>query len=158
MPQVSSLGHVGLFCNDLEAMREFYTGVLGLKITDESAERQMVFLSARPDDEHHEIFLTSGRMGDQDVKIVQQISFHVDSIDEVRDFHRLFQSMGIKIDSVVTHGNTASVYFRDPEGNRLEIYYSIPVEWPQPFRKEIDLNQSNEQVLQQIHGLTFGTR
>ncbi len=156
MPRVSSLGHVGLFCNDLPVMRDFYTRVLGMTVTDENADRGMVFLSARPGDEHHELLLMGGRTGDEDARIVQQISFHVDSLDEVRDFHRGFQSEGVPVDSVVTHGNTASVYFRDPEGNRLEVYYSLPVEWPQPFRAEIDLSQSNEEVLRQIHDATFG--
>ena len=62
------------------------------------------------------------------------------------------------IDSVVTHGNTASVYFRDPEDNRLEIYYSLPVEWPQPFRAEIDVTQSADDILKQIHDVTVGAQ
>ena len=116
MAKVTSLGHVGLFVNDLDAMRDFYTRVLGMTVTDEGVERGMVFLSARPDEEHHELFLMSGRTGDLDVKVVQQVSFHVDSIEDVRDFHRRFVEDGVQVDSVVTHGNTASVYFRDPGG------------------------------------------
>ena len=159
MPRVSSLGHIGLFVNDMAAMRDFYTGTLGMTVTDESGEsedRQMVFLSARPQEEHHEILLLNGRTGDADTKIVQQVSFHVDTVEDVRDFHRRLQQDGVTVDSVVTHGNTASVYFRDPEDNRLEIYYALPVEWKQPFRKSIDLEQSDEAVLAQIHDLTFG--
>ena len=85
MAKVSSLGHVGLFVDDLDAMRDFYTRVLGMTVTDESAERQMVFLSARPDEEHHELFLTTGRTGDPEVKVVQQVSFHADSVADVRE-------------------------------------------------------------------------
>ena len=156
MPNVSSLGHVGLFCTDLQAMRDFYTRVLGMTVTDEGPERGMVFLSARPADEHHELLLMRGRTGGGDALIVQQISFHVDSLDELRAFHAQFEAEGVPIDSVVTHGNTASVYFRDPEGNRLEVYYSLPVEWPQPFRANIDLTADNDGVLRQIHDATFG--
>ncbi len=158
MPRVSSLGHVGLFCNDLPAMRDFYTRVLGMSVTDENADRGMVFLSARPGEEHHELLLMGDRSGEEDAKIIQQISFHVDSLDDVRAFHVSLRAEGAPVDSVVSHGNTASVYFRDPEGNRLEVYYSLPVEWPQPFRTEIDLSQSDEDVLRQIHEATFGAR
>ena len=158
MARVTSLGHVGLFVNDLESMRDFYTRVLGMTVTDESAERGMVFLSARPEEEHHELFLMAGRTAELDVKVVQQVSFHVDSIEDVRDFHSRFVNDGVKIDSVVTHGNTASVYFRDPEENRLEIYYSLPVEWKQPFRVDIDITQSDDDVLKQIHDVTVGTQ
>ena len=158
MAQVTSLGHVGLFVNDLQTMRDFYARVLGMTITDESTERGMVFLSARPGEEHHELLLMPGRTGDGDVKIVQQMSFHVDSIEDVREFHSRFVEDGVKIDSVVTHGNTASVYFRDPEDNRLEIYYSLPVEWKQPFRAEIDVTQSGGDILRQIHDVTVGAQ
>jgi catechol 2,3-dioxygenase-like lactoylglutathione lyase family enzyme len=54
MPQISRLGHVGLFCNDLMKMRRFYSEVMGLTITDEDMERGIVFLSADPQAEHHD--------------------------------------------------------------------------------------------------------
>ena len=158
MAKVTSLGHVGLFVNDVATMRDFYTRVLGMTVTDESPERGMVFLSARPGEEHHELLLMPGRSGDGDVKVVQQVSFHVDSVEDVREFHNRFVADGVQIDSVVTHGNTASVYFRDPEDNRLEVYYSLPVEWPQPFRAEIDVTQSDDDILKQIHDVTVGAQ
>ena len=52
MPQISRLGHVGLFCNDLMKMRRFYSEVMGLTITDEDMERGIVFLSADPQAEN----------------------------------------------------------------------------------------------------------
>jgi len=36
---VTSLGHVGIICDDFLNMRDFYTRVLGLTVTDESPER-----------------------------------------------------------------------------------------------------------------------
>ena len=53
MPEISGLGHVGLFCNDLPKMRDFYARVLGLTISDENLERGICFLSAAPEAEHH---------------------------------------------------------------------------------------------------------
>jgi catechol-2,3-dioxygenase len=90
------------------------------------------------------------------MKLVQQISFTVESIAVLKEFREILEAEGLPIDSISTHGNAASVYFRDPKGNRLEVYYSIPVEWPQPFRKPINLDQDDDAVLQQIHDLTFG--
>ena len=135
-------------------MRDFYTRVLGLHVTDESQERQLLFLSSRPQAEHHELLLTGGRTADPEVKLLQQLSFHVGSLEELRQFHRLFKKEGVEIASTVTHGNTASIYFLDPEGNRLEIYYSLPVEWPQPFSEPIDIEQDDEGILRQIRELT----
>ena len=36
---VTSLGHVGIVCDDFLKMRDFYTRVIGLTITDEDPER-----------------------------------------------------------------------------------------------------------------------
>lgn len=70
---------------------------------------------------------------------------------DVREFHRRFAEEGVTIDSVVTHGNTASVYFRDPEDNRLEVYYSLSVKGvKQPFRADIDVTRPDADVLRQI--------
>ena len=160
MPKVTSLGHVGLFCNDIGVMRDFYENTLGMTVTDYSNERQMVFLSSNPELEHHELFLTAGRNTDAEAKIIQQISFHVDSLEDVRQFHERFIADEVTIDSIVTHGNTASIYFRDPELNRLEIYYSLkdatgnPVSWPQPFRVALDIKQNDAQILKQIQDVT----
>ena len=58
---ISGLGHVGIHVQDLEASRKFYSELLGLTVTDESPELGMVFLSAQPEVEHHELLLCGGR-------------------------------------------------------------------------------------------------
>ncbi len=158
MAKVTSLGHVGLFVSDYDMMRDFYTRVLGFTITDEDRDRGMCFLSAHPEDEHHELLLARGRKVLDGSPQIQQMSFHTDSIQALREFKAAFIQEGLTITAEVTHGNAASVYFNDPEGNRLEVYYTIPVEWPQPFREPIDFSQDDEGVLKQINDLTFGAK
>jgi catechol-2,3-dioxygenase len=46
-----------------------------------------------------------------------------------------------------THGNAVSIYFRDPEGNRLEVFMDMPWYCEQPLRESIDLDQSDEAVM-----------
>ena len=150
MPKVTSLGHIGLHCYDYPTMLDFYTRVLGFTVTDAFPSGTACFLSARPAEEHHEILLTSGRTAPEDAQLVQQISMHVGSLEDLKAFHKLFQEEGVKEERIITHGNTASIYFRDPENNYLEVYYSIPVEWPQPFGEPIDLDQDDEGILAQI--------
>ena len=150
MPKVTSLGHIGLHCNDFPTMLDFYTRVLGFTVTDRNPNGNACFLSARPAEEHHEILLTSGRTAPEDAKLLQQLSMHVDSLVDLKAFHQVFQEEGVKEERIVTHGNTASIYFRDPENNYLEVYYSIPVDFPQPFGAPIDLDQEDEAILQQI--------
>lgn len=148
MPQVEGLGHVGIYANDLMKMRDFYTRVVGLKIADEDLEtRGMTFLSADPAYEHHEFVLMKGRTAAGDARLVQQISFKVPSVDDLRDYYHLLLREKVKIDRVVSHGNALGLYFFDPEGNRIELYYKTGFPVPQPHGEPIDLESSNEELL-----------
>ena len=63
MPRVTRLGHTGIYVHDLDKMRDFYSRVLGLTITDEDLDRGLVFFSSRPQEEHHEFVIMRGRTG-----------------------------------------------------------------------------------------------
>src|SRR2546430_16972479 len=104
MPQVTRLGHVGLFCNDLMKMRDMYSRVMGLTITDEDVEPGICFLSADPEAEHHELALARDKDPSQKTHNVQQVSFKVESLDDVRGSYRRLQDDGRRIDRSVTHG------------------------------------------------------
>jgi catechol-2,3-dioxygenase len=147
MPQITGLGHVGLFCNDLMNMRDFYSRVMGLKITDEDLERGICFLSADPEAEHHELALARAKDPAQKTQHVQQVSFKVKSLDDVRVFYHRLQQAGLRIDRTVTHGISCSVYFYDPEDNRIELYYTTPYKIRQPLGQHIDLDQPNDKLL-----------
>ena len=154
MPKVSSLGHIGLHVKNFPKMFDFYTRVLGFTVTDTfPPEHEAVFLSAQPEIEHHELLLTSGRTAPEDAKLIQQLSMHVDSLASLKAFHKLFQEEGIKEESIITHGNTASIYFRDPENNYLEVYYTTHDTFPQPFGKPIDIDLEDDALLKQIEDI-----
>ena len=124
MPKVSGLGHVGIFVNDLMKQRDFYSRVMGLEIADEDLEeRGMVFLSAHPDEEHHEFVIMKGRSGPADAQVIQQISFKVDTLTELKNFYTTFRDEGVNIQRTVNHGNAFGMYADDPEGNTIEVYY-----------------------------------
>ena len=148
MPRVSGLGHVGIYAEDLMKQRDFYTRVMGLEITDEDLEgRGMVFLSANPAEEHHEFVLMKGRTAPPDARLVQQISFKVDSLAELKAFHRLFKEQEVTIERVVSHGNAFGMYGLDPEGNTIEVYYRTGLPVPQPHGEPVDLESSDEELM-----------
>jgi catechol 2,3-dioxygenase-like lactoylglutathione lyase family enzyme len=147
MPQITGLGHVGLYCNDLRSMRDFYARTLGLTISDEDLERGICFLSAAPDAEHHELALVQAREPGQKTHNVQQVSFKVESLDDVRTFHRRLKEAGLRIERTVTHGIACSVYFFDPEDNRVELYYTTPYNVRQPLGEPIDLEKPDAELL-----------
>ena len=41
MPSIAGLGHVGIYTHDLSKMRDFYSRVMGLEITDEEIEEMI---------------------------------------------------------------------------------------------------------------------
>ncbi len=75
--RIAELGHAGLHVHDLGRMRDFYERVLGLRVTDEDPELGLVFLSSRPEVEHHEFVLARGRTAPADVRLLNQISWRV---------------------------------------------------------------------------------
>ena len=156
MPKVTRLGHTGVYVHDLEKMRAFYTRVLGLTVTDEDLDRGLVFMSSRPDEEHHEFVIMRGRTGPADAQVVQQISWHVDSLETLLEFHKVLQAEGVKVEREITHGIAIAIYFLDPEGNRIEVYWATDKDIPQPFGRPVDLDKSADEVLAEADALIAG--
>lgn len=144
------LTHVALFTRDLDRMVDFYSKVMGLTVTDEgsalSAPSRMVFMSADPG-EHHQFVLLGGRADGAADNVAQQISFLVESLDELRAMRDLVSLAGLHINRTVTHGNAWSFYFDDPEGNQIEIYTHTPWYVPQPHAYPFDLSLTNEEII-----------
>jgi catechol-2,3-dioxygenase len=153
MPAIEALGHVGVYAEDLMKQRDFYSRVLGLQIADEDLDnRGMVFMSADPKREHHEFVLVKGRVSNDDSKVIQQISFIVNSVEDLKEYHQRLKAENITIDRTVSHGNALGMYFFDPEGNRIELYYRTGFDVPQPHGDVIDLEDSVEQLLDVARG------
>ena len=142
-PKVTGLGHFGLYVNDIEKMREFYSDFLGMTVTDRDEKK--VFLSAQPDVEHHELLLAQHESKHTDP---QQMSFVLDSLADLRHFYARIVEREYEIDHVSNHGNAIGCYFRDPEGNRVEVYWHTGIDWPQPHSDRIDLSLSESEIHQ----------
>lgn len=146
MGRISGLSHVGVFVNDLEAMTRFYCETLGFTESHRNEDR-MVFLTADIDKEDHEVVLVRGRDGD--AKIIQQLSFRVNSVEDVRAFYQTFKRDDVPIHHTVSHGAGVSCYFYDPEGNRLEVFADVAVEKP-GYNGPLDLEKSAEELVAQV--------
>lgn len=143
MAKVTGLGHVGIYVSDPAAMVEFYSGFLGLTVTDRGKDDRIVFLSAHPEIEHHEFALVQS---DDKKSNTQQLSFTVDTLTDLKTFYAEILERGYPIDQVVLHGNAIGCYFFDPEGNRVEVYWHTDKEWPQPYADPIDLSKSEDEL------------
>ena len=141
--------HMGFYVRDLQRMARFYREVLCFFETDRGllGAVDLVFLSRDPT-EHHQLVLASGRPTDLSFSVITQISLRVPDLATLREVHRRVQADPDVTELVsATHGNAISIYFRDPEGNRLEVFMDTPWYCEQPLREAIDLNQSDEAVM-----------
>ena len=142
MISVKKIGHVGILVADVQRSLEFYKDTMGFTVTSlrKDAEGNVVGVFMRFDEEHHNFVIgkapegvdvESGEMRD---RLVQQISFEVESRDEFLKAVTHIRAKGAKIVAgPLIHGfegdgknfngsGSRSVYFSDPDGNRLEIF------------------------------------
>jgi catechol-2,3-dioxygenase len=114
--------------------------VLGFAVTDRGAlgALAIVFLSLDPK-EHHQIILATGRK-DARFNPINQIAFRLAELADLRTMALRLRDEGVKDLSPISHGNAMSVYFSDPEGNRLEIFVDTPWYVRQPLRIPMDLS------------------
>ncbi len=131
--------HFGMHVRNLESMATFYKDVLGLVETDRGTlnGRDVVFLSRDPD-EHHQVILFSGLAEPPREEIINQISFRVPDLETLIAFHAELSANTVAEDiRPINHGNAWSVYFRDPEQNRIEVYVPSPWYILQPCREPL---------------------
>jgi catechol 2,3-dioxygenase len=136
-----TFSHMGFFVRDLEKMVAFYRDVLGFFQTDKGllGPVELRFLSRDPT-EHHQIVLKSGRGADQ-ATTIDQISLRVGSLDELRAVYARLVAADIPNLDPATHGNAWSLYFPDPEGNRIEVYTDSEWYVSQPCKVKVDLSR-----------------
>jgi catechol-2,3-dioxygenase len=149
IPQLR-LRHMGMYVHDLDRMAAFYKEVLGFIETDRGPANgfHVVFLTRNPR-AHHQLVLSSGRPDNSGrTHGVQQISFMVDSLQDLRFMYNVVKKREDVSDiSPRDHGNAWSLYFRDPEENRIEIYLDTPWHMAQPHHIDLDLTMTDEQIL-----------
>ncbi len=150
MARVVGLGHVGIYVRDLERMVGFYRDVMGMRVTKQNWRFGIVFLSADPEAVDHEIALVRGRPEGEDPQLIHQISLRVETLDDVRIFHRRLIREGYRIDEVVNHGSAIGCYFFDPEGNRTEVFWVTGRACWVPNADPIDIEQTNEAILAEV--------
>lgn len=136
----AQFSHVGFLVRDAERMIDFYSRVMGLVLTDRGPYRlggEIIFLSGTTS-EHHQVVFVTGRKDDAHSSILNQLSFHVDTLEQVCQQYKLLVSVQAKELQPRCHGNAWSLYFHDPDGNRCELYTPSPWYVNQPFGEPWD--------------------
>jgi len=142
---------MGMFVANLARMRDFYTRVLGFTVTDSGEQDtpqgrlEFVFLSRDPK-EHHQIVLATGKPDRLPFNPINQISFRMAEFSGLREMYRRLLDEQVKELHPASHGNALSVYFHDPEGNRIELFVDTPWYVKQPLRIPMDMSMPDDEL------------
>lgn len=119
------IGHVVIKVRDMERSTKFYTEVLGLTVMKVEPGFKMTFLASNGRDHHEiavmEVGLEAPLSLPHSVGLAH-IAFRLRDEAHLRAAYDDLKAHGVKIITAVNHGVTKSVYFRDPDGNELEVY------------------------------------
>ena len=142
-----AFSHMGMYVADLARMEDFYTRVLGFAVTDRGdlGATRLVFLSRDPR-EHHQMVLAGGKPEKLPFNPINQISFRMAEFSGLREMHRRLAAELVRELHPVSHGNALSVYFLDPEGNRIELFVDTPWYVPQPLRVPLDMGLADNEL------------
>lgn len=115
------LGHVHLKVRELDRAVTFYKSVFGLGVEEQG--RGFAFLSDGV--VHHSVALQElgpTASGPDPLGVgLYHFAFEVESDDSFRAFEGHLVDLGIR-HQTVDHGISWATYFRDPDGNGLEVY------------------------------------
>lgn len=149
------LTHAGIWVWDMAKMESFYTRILEFEVSDrgfvERYNGNITFMSNDPK-LHHQMILSEGRP-EGAPSTVNQLSFEVESLDELRQMYQRVVEEGVENLLPRNHGNAWSVYFDDPEGNNIEIYLDSPFHIPQPFGQFLDFELSDDEIAETTEAL-----
>ena len=130
MIKLAGIGHVLLRVADEEASKRFYRDVLGFRVAEQDPEHGGVFLTLG--DGFHTLDITQHPSPQDAVRPERgqlglvHIAFKVASYAALREAYTHLLDHGVEIARATDHVCQRSVYFNDPDGNGLEIYYEMP--------------------------------
>ena len=134
MAKPRQLGHLVLRVRDLEASEKWYQEVLGLRTTNKRPG-SMTFMSAKAGSSHELALVSVGpdAAGPEESRVgLYHFAWEMDSLDELRELYQHMKAKDVNIGGIGDHGISLGVYFFDPDGNEIEVYYEMPEEdWPE---------------------------
>ena len=122
MAKIKKVGHVVLGVRDPQRSIKFYTEVLGMELVNVLEEMHMAFFSFG--EREHDIAVIKVP-DDQPVGSsgLAHTALEIEGGQEqLRELYERLKSHGAKVEFTTDHVVTKSVYFFDPDGNRLEIF------------------------------------
>jgi catechol 2,3-dioxygenase-like lactoylglutathione lyase family enzyme len=128
-PPHAGLRHLALNVVDLDAMKRFYVELLGFAVEWEP-DPDNVYLSSGIDNlALHRTAARAPTAGHEPVSPLDHLGLIVRHAEEVDRWAAFLEARGVALDARPrTHRDGArSCYFRDPDGNRVQIIHHPPI-------------------------------
>lgn len=125
-PSPAKLSHIVVRTANLAKLRPWYLTVLAGRVAYEN--EQLCFLTY--DEEHHRVGIvqlpgiTSGAPQTLSPGL-EHVSFTYADIGRLLVTYRRLKALGIEPFWTINHGPTVSMYYRDPDGNKVELQVDV---------------------------------
>lgn len=132
-----SIDHVNIFVRNAERSHRWYTDVFGFHTQDsmtspDTGRLRAVFLASDPDHAHDIALFEVGddAPGPQKGQVgLNHVAWRMASLDDLKEMYVRLVDKGVPV-VARDHKVSVGVYFSDPDGNGLEVYYELPrSEW-----------------------------
>ena len=131
------LGHLVIRVRDLKRSEEFYTKFMGLEVNGRGGDSMVFFRSNQG--VHHDLAIAKiaddAPGPEQDQVGLYHFAYEFDSLDQLREAHRMAEDMGIRIAGFGDHGESKGLYVLDPDGIEIELYTFAPEHKDTPLKE-----------------------
>ena len=117
--QPTHFAHFVLRASDLEASIEWYSTVLGMEVV----HRNPMIAFMTYDDEHHRLAIAQAPVKEAPPKGspgVDHVAYTLPDLGALLSTYKRLKGEGILPVWPINHGLTTSMYYQDPDGNRVE--------------------------------------
>jgi catechol-2,3-dioxygenase len=121
MPASPKFAHVVFRTAQPQEMRDWYCTVLDGHVVHQ--DEALSFITF--DEEHHRVALIHPpvplRRKTADTAAMHHVAYTFDSLDDLLDRYATLRDKGVRPAVCIAHGVTTSMYYRDPDGNMVEM-------------------------------------
>ena len=125
-PSPAKLSHIVIRTGNLARVKNWYLRVLSARV---SYENDMVCFMTY-DDEHHRVGMVqlpgiSSEAPAGPLPGIEHVSFTYADLGQLLANYRRLKQLGIEPFWTINHGPTISMYYRDPDGNKVELQVDV---------------------------------